>query len=306
MKVDVKSLDTFNQLAHEGAQEATRSMAQMTGIDAAVDVTRISLIDRADIGEELGSGEFVGVQFGFEGALWPVHPRRDSVAGVPAVRSVDDLPGTPDAVFVGVNRNATVDVVRALSAAGAGGAAATGELAAVNDPTGIATGGDTLTASGSPVGTVNDPSGVTSRSVTGTQSLLPINDPSGIAPDTLGSGEQRLAGGVLPGTATGGGTDTGTLDERNDQTGVTPDSDTRPGSDADDVLDVGSGSGSGTDVGPGVDCRAEAKRNDRLRRMHRIDGGPIGEQRGNIRAPHEFGRGRGRQHGKRFGRHELH
>ena len=69
MKVDVKSLDTFNQLAHEGAQEATRSMAQMTGIDAAVDVTRISLIDRADVGEELGSGEFVGVQFGFEGAL---------------------------------------------------------------------------------------------------------------------------------------------------------------------------------------------------------------------------------------------
>jgi two-component system chemotaxis sensor kinase CheA/chemotaxis protein CheC len=69
MKVDVKSLDTFNQLAHEGAQEATRSLCEMTGIDAAVDVTKISLIDRADIGEELGAGQFVGVQFGFEGAL---------------------------------------------------------------------------------------------------------------------------------------------------------------------------------------------------------------------------------------------
>lgn len=70
MKIDVQSLGTFNQLAHEGAQEATRSMTQMTGIDASVDVTRISLIDREDIGQELGdSKEFVGVQFAFEGAL---------------------------------------------------------------------------------------------------------------------------------------------------------------------------------------------------------------------------------------------
>ena len=69
MKVDVQSLDTFNQLAHEGAQQATASMAQMTGIDATVDVTKISLIDRSDIGDELGAGPFVGVEFGFEGAL---------------------------------------------------------------------------------------------------------------------------------------------------------------------------------------------------------------------------------------------
>jgi two-component system chemotaxis sensor kinase CheA/chemotaxis protein CheC len=69
MKVDVQSLGTFNQLAHEGAEQATQSMSQMTGIDAAVDVTKISLVDRADIGEELGDDEFVGVQFSFDGAL---------------------------------------------------------------------------------------------------------------------------------------------------------------------------------------------------------------------------------------------
>jgi len=69
MKVNVQSLDTFNSLAHEGAQQATDSMAQMTGIDATVDVTRISLIDRADIGEELDTGSLVGVEFDFEGAL---------------------------------------------------------------------------------------------------------------------------------------------------------------------------------------------------------------------------------------------
>ncbi len=69
MKVDVQSLDTFNQLAHEGAEQATRAMTQMTGIDAEVDVTKISLVDRTDIGERLGGEDFVGVQFGFEGAL---------------------------------------------------------------------------------------------------------------------------------------------------------------------------------------------------------------------------------------------
>jgi two-component system chemotaxis sensor kinase CheA/chemotaxis protein CheC len=69
MKVDVQSLDTFNRLAHEGAQAATESMARMTGIDASVEVTKISLVDRADLGETLGDETFAGVQFGFEGAL---------------------------------------------------------------------------------------------------------------------------------------------------------------------------------------------------------------------------------------------
>jgi two-component system chemotaxis sensor kinase CheA/chemotaxis protein CheC len=69
MKVDIQSLGTFNQLAHEGAEQATAAMSQMTGIDAAVDVTKISLIGREDIGEELVGDDFVGVHFGFEGEL---------------------------------------------------------------------------------------------------------------------------------------------------------------------------------------------------------------------------------------------
>lgn len=70
MRIDVQSLDTFNQLAHEGATAATQAMAQMTGIDATVQVTTISLIDRTDLGEELGHDtQYVGIQFDFEGAL---------------------------------------------------------------------------------------------------------------------------------------------------------------------------------------------------------------------------------------------
>ena len=61
-------------------------------------------------------------RMGFDGALWPVHPTRETVAGRRAFPSVDALPGTPDAAFVGVNRHATIDAVAALSRQGAGGA----------------------------------------------------------------------------------------------------------------------------------------------------------------------------------------
>jgi acyl-CoA synthetase (NDP forming) len=58
----------------------------------------------------------------FAGDIWPVHPNRDEVAGVRAYRSLADLPSAPDATFIGVNRNLTIEVVRELRAMGAGGA----------------------------------------------------------------------------------------------------------------------------------------------------------------------------------------
>ncbi len=61
-------------------------------------------------------------KFGFDGDIWPVHPSRTEVAGLPAFAHLDKLPAAPDASFVGVNRNATLDTVRQLATAGAGGA----------------------------------------------------------------------------------------------------------------------------------------------------------------------------------------
>ena len=58
----------------------------------------------------------------FPGDVWVVHPTRDMVEGVRAYKSISDLPGAPDAVFIGVNRNLTIDVVRQLRERGAGGA----------------------------------------------------------------------------------------------------------------------------------------------------------------------------------------
>ena len=60
-------------------------------------------------------------QLGFDGDLWYVHPER-APDGVACFRSVEALPGPPDAALVAVNREATVDVVGALAAIGAGAA----------------------------------------------------------------------------------------------------------------------------------------------------------------------------------------
>lgn len=61
-------------------------------------------------------------KMGFEGTVWPVHPTAAEISGVPAFADVTALPSAPDACFIGVNRDATIDIVRSLSAAGAGGA----------------------------------------------------------------------------------------------------------------------------------------------------------------------------------------
>ena len=59
---------------------------------------------------------------GYQGEIWPVHPNKSEVHGIPAFNSVEDLPGAPDAAFIGVNRALTVEVVKSLRAKGCGGA----------------------------------------------------------------------------------------------------------------------------------------------------------------------------------------
>ncbi|MES2540656.1 MAG: acetate--CoA ligase family protein [Pseudomonadota bacterium] len=75
----------------------------------------------------LGAGWALNVieqcaKMGFKGPVWPVHPTKSEIGGLRAYASLADLPEPPDAVFVGVNRFATIDVVAELAAMGAGGA----------------------------------------------------------------------------------------------------------------------------------------------------------------------------------------
>jgi len=59
---------------------------------------------------------------GYEGEIWPVHPTKKEVGGIPAFASVEELPGCPDAAFVGVNRHLTIEIIQSLNTIGAGGA----------------------------------------------------------------------------------------------------------------------------------------------------------------------------------------
>ena len=58
---------------------------------------------------------------GFQGEIWPVHPTREFMAGHKCYASVKDLPSAPDAAYIGVNKEVTVQVVGELSELGAGG-----------------------------------------------------------------------------------------------------------------------------------------------------------------------------------------
>lgn len=75
----------------------------------------------------LGSGWAANVveqcqRMGFDGSVWPVHPSRSQIGGLPCYPTLADLPSPPDATFIGVNRHATLDVVQELAIMGAGGA----------------------------------------------------------------------------------------------------------------------------------------------------------------------------------------
>ena len=61
-------------------------------------------------------------RMGFKGEIWPVHPKKTEILGRTVYRSVEDLPGSPDAAYVGVNRHLTINIVRDLAARDAGGA----------------------------------------------------------------------------------------------------------------------------------------------------------------------------------------
>jgi len=62
------------------------------------------------------------VEAGFTGEIWPVNPTYPEIGGRRCYKSLADLPAPPDATFIAVPRELTVEIVRELSAMGAGGA----------------------------------------------------------------------------------------------------------------------------------------------------------------------------------------
>ncbi len=58
---------------------------------------------------------------GFSGEVWRIHPKRQSTAGVRYFRSIDELPGAPDASFVAAPAREVPGIASGLEKRGAGG-----------------------------------------------------------------------------------------------------------------------------------------------------------------------------------------
>ena len=61
-------------------------------------------------------------KLGFKGPIYAVHPTREQIAGLTCYQDVTQLPTPPDAAYIAVNAEASIDIVAALNAIGAGGA----------------------------------------------------------------------------------------------------------------------------------------------------------------------------------------
>ncbi len=81
---------------------------------------------------EIVAGECARI--GFAGPVWPVNPKRATMGAHRCYPRIEDLPEAPDAVFLGVPREAAIDALDRLRRMGAGGivcyAAGFGELGA--------------------------------------------------------------------------------------------------------------------------------------------------------------------------------
>ncbi|MEO0752287.1 MAG: CoA-binding protein, partial [Pseudomonadota bacterium] len=77
----------------------------------------IAFIGGADAAVAIGEAR----RAGFAGEMWVVNPKRDTLAGIRCVASIDDLPEAPDAVFLAIPARGVPDAIRGLSARGAGG-----------------------------------------------------------------------------------------------------------------------------------------------------------------------------------------
>ncbi|MFL6602386.1 MAG: acetate--CoA ligase family protein [Steroidobacteraceae bacterium] len=62
-----------------------------------------------------------GKAVGFSGEVWRIHPNRPSTAGVKYFRSIDELPGAPDASFVAAPAREVSNIASGLAQRGAGG-----------------------------------------------------------------------------------------------------------------------------------------------------------------------------------------
>ena len=65
--------------------------------------------------------DVAGKAVGFNGEVWRIHPKRPSTANVKYFRSIDELPGAPDASFIAAPAREVPNIAAGLARRGAGG-----------------------------------------------------------------------------------------------------------------------------------------------------------------------------------------
>jgi acetate---CoA ligase (ADP-forming) len=73
-------------------------------------------------GETAGRAIRVCRDAGYRGEIFAVHPKRREIEGIACVPAIADLPQAPDACFLGIPADATIEAVKEIRAVGAGGA----------------------------------------------------------------------------------------------------------------------------------------------------------------------------------------
>ncbi len=73
-------------------------------------------------GKEASRVVFQCQKLGFEGPIWPISHSREEIHGLPCFKNLQDLPEAPDATFIAIPREPTIEAVRTLREMGAGGA----------------------------------------------------------------------------------------------------------------------------------------------------------------------------------------
>ena len=61
-------------------------------------------------------------KLGFKGPIWHINPNRAYNKKNKYFKSIDDLPGIPDCVYIAVSRDLTVKVIKDFASLGTGGA----------------------------------------------------------------------------------------------------------------------------------------------------------------------------------------
>jgi len=115
-RVDVRKLELFNAMAKEGANTVSGHLNQLSGLDTAIEVSKINFLDMADVRTHIGQDEQVGVYVELEEppygyVLFMLDPRGSKRLAQGMVGDMDSADGDDaDGLFTDMERSAMQEI----------------------------------------------------------------------------------------------------------------------------------------------------------------------------------------------------